>query len=181
MRYLGHFSTPVDAAVAYAKFVTSSEEFVDPESFKLHGLPLESDGLRLYLSSRSNAGYLGVTYRPLYHSTRPYVARGPKPEKRRLGYFTTAVEAATSYAKFVANRISEGVHGLHDKDSSNEDSGSGSDSDSDPHFLMHNQGAPSPLISPDLPRSPPSAPLADLVVACSCTTKTKTATTRAAA
>ena len=61
----------------------------------------ESAGVQLQLSSRSGTGYLGVTY-VRNNASKPYQARGPKPELRFLGYFATAVEAAVCYAQYVA-------------------------------------------------------------------------------
>lgn len=56
-------------------------------------------GLTLATSAKSPTGFKGVGYRPTTSSLKPYVATGPRPEKRSLGCYATAVEAAVAVAK----------------------------------------------------------------------------------
>jgi len=64
----------------------------------------EAEGLRLHLSSTSNSGYRGVTY---YNGKpKPYLARYYQGGNNHLylGMFSTAVEAAVSYARHVLSQ-----------------------------------------------------------------------------
>jgi len=116
-RSLGYFATALEAAIAYAKFMSSSlEEFQaskkeaaaravkEAESQLLRrGVQKEIDGVLLHLSCKNSTGYKGVSYKPAAHPSKPYHATGPQPEGRHLGYFTTAVGAARAYARFIAS------------------------------------------------------------------------------
>ncbi|EOD39800.1 hypothetical protein EMIHUDRAFT_223336 [Emiliania huxleyi CCMP1516] len=87
---LGYFDTAVEAAVAYARAVG---EYQPPT------VATEAEGLRLHLSSRSNAGYSGVCkHRP---SGRFEARRKVDGKDVYIGSFGTAVEAAVAYARAV--------------------------------------------------------------------------------
>ena len=102
-QHIGYFPTPVDAAVAYAKFVAAPEahKAAVEEAFhtKVGGIVRQAEGFSLHLSMRSTTGYRGVRHTPSACPNKPYQSRGPQPEKKCLGYFETAVEAAVAYAR----------------------------------------------------------------------------------
>eukprot|EP00900_Chrysochromulina_parva_P009663 jgi/Chrpa1/18699/Chrysochromulina_OHIO_Genome00022198-RA len=103
--YLGHFTTAVEAAVAYARCIARDGEAAGEADAA--GMVTEAEGLRLHLSPRSSSGYRGVTRIPNYPSgqppAKPFQARYKRDERLvSLGCFATAVEAAVAYAKHIA-------------------------------------------------------------------------------
>lgn len=96
---IGTFSTAVEAAICYAKYVESLGVAVDV----FPGRVTEAEGLLLHLSEeskskRGNTGYLGVSTRSCGRFRAQY-RRGGKIAN--LGTFATPLEAAICYAKYV--------------------------------------------------------------------------------
>jgi hypothetical protein len=76
-----------------------------------HEVVEEAEGLRLHLSSSNATGYKCVCHAPNSSQSRPYRVRSGDPKAGRegslrvnLGSFTTAVEAAVSYARYVQSQ-----------------------------------------------------------------------------
>ena len=136
---LGTYATAVEAAVSYAKFREAERVVGAREAYRQQvgarraeearqaqdavaqsSLVREVDGLKLFLSPKSLTGYKHVTYidsnkyRKLrYHACAPSDARGRRPS---LGYHATAVEAAVTYAKYVATLAPPPLPAPHDAD-----------------------------------------------------------------
>jgi len=132
-RYLGAFDSAVEGAVCYAKFMQSgasdvaqalmgldaepslppTDEDTGPADSSNGQLVAEAEGMALHLSSKSSTGYAGV-YHKKGSRTKPYRVFSPREENRKrqlLGYFSTAVEAAVCYARFVQQEALDAENG----------------------------------------------------------------------
>ena len=127
--HLGCYATARQAAVAYARYVSSvaveeeadgeeaereaEEEAVreaEEEEAETEELAAESDGLRLHLSTKAQTGYQGVYLQPgatdqTVNRFRVQVKRGGR--SIRLGAYATAREAAVAYARYVSSVMVE--------------------------------------------------------------------------
>ena len=107
MRHIGSYSTALEAAVAYARYVMGDErqegdaEQAEEAKDDL-SVAAEIDGTKLHLSERNASGYLGVYRRRTSHSGDSYGAyfHFGMNDRVELGSFTSAEEAAIAYAKF---------------------------------------------------------------------------------
>ncbi|EOD34401.1 hypothetical protein EMIHUDRAFT_98774, partial [Emiliania huxleyi CCMP1516] len=97
---IGTFNTAVEAAVAWARAVG---EYQPPT------VATEADGLRLHLSSSSNAGYRCVFQHASGRRSRFQAQHKVNGRKVSLGYFDTAVEAAVAYARAVGQTEAAGA------------------------------------------------------------------------
>ena len=91
---LGSFSTAVDAAVAYAKYVQS----LSVEDEGEEGGSVAAAGMRLRLAKPVMTGYRGVRSNGFKRFTAEHRSNG---KRTHLGTFDTAMEAAVAYAKCV--------------------------------------------------------------------------------
>ena len=92
MIHIGTYGTAVEAAVAYAKYVTEGEaEAAEAAEAEV------VEGYTLLRSSTSSTGYRGVATKG--GRFRASISRGGK--MIHIGSYGTAVEAAVAYAKYV--------------------------------------------------------------------------------
>ena len=103
-KFLGCFSTAVEAAVAYANFVAAPKAAPKVETtVRPQHLPREAEGITLHMSARNTTtGYKGVTFNAQIQS-KPFQTYGPGPQNKFLGCFATAVEGAVAYARYIAS------------------------------------------------------------------------------
>jgi len=104
-RSLGFYATAVDAAVAVAAHYESlgragPTSHVELETDPRPTLTTHAQGLALHLMPASTSGYKCVQWHAKSGKWRVEVER--RGRKRKLGNFTTKVEAAVRYAQFVA-------------------------------------------------------------------------------
>ena len=109
--YIGSYSSPVDAAVAYARHARQAEEQVAASSSaggsadEEEELLEEVDGIKLHLSSNNATGYKGV----FAQHGRFQAALSSNGNRHSIGYFPTAVEAAVAYARYLDTAAREQV------------------------------------------------------------------------
>ena len=96
---LGDFSTAIEAAHCYARYVQARDERVLQQTAAVDDKHVV---WQLHLAPGTQTGYKGVEQRPhITKSQRPFRARH---DKHNIGYFTTAIEAAVAYAKHVSSK-----------------------------------------------------------------------------
>ena len=103
---LGTYDTAVEAAVAYAKHMAEVAVTVP-----VVAVAKEAAGYKLFLSSKTETGYVGVSKLPTRSAGRFWASYYDSAIANTvsLGKYDTAVEAAVAYAKHMAAEVVKGL------------------------------------------------------------------------